>query len=688
MSLAANLVQETTTSTGTGNLTLTTMNGFKSFATAFGTGATLNTFYYFITDVGNNAYEFGTGHMSDSVTFVRDTVIESSNSNALVNFSSGTKNVVNDIGAANQPDISQAQTWTGQQTFPSPIFTGTPTTPTASAGTGGTQVSSQAYADTSAANAANAANAGLQAYAATTSSSDTSSWTYNNGASGIGATFTGPINTAITIDGQAFNVVGRDLFIKDDTQSPSGAFNGLFKLTALQSVATGAVFTRRVDYDQSSDINDTGAIAITNGTVNAGTSYILTTKVTTVGTDPLTYTIFTPAYSNTMRISVYDAAGISQQVVGTTATQTLSNKTFVAPALGTPASGIITNLTGNAEGATVGMPYTTQTSTYAPVAADNGSEISFAGAGANATWTLTSASTLGNKWWCILNNPTAFNLTLKSSSGAIDGVAAGTGYIMYPGERRLVQCTGSAFNTTILGGFQATFTSSGNFTVPAGYQQIEFEVLTGGGSGAARSATGNAGGGAGGTVGKIVLPTTALVSAGSTETITIGAVAAGVSGNTNGTQGNASGFTQNGTSFIIPGPVAATNSATGTSASGGSGSSNLNFLQGGSVTYQSLAEFCYSIGGDVTAANAPEQNSSGFANSFQGGGTGGASSSTSGGTRTGGTSITAGNGGAGGAAGGGNGTNGTSPGGGGGAAVNGGTSGSGAAGRVIVRGVL
>lgn len=37
-----------------------------------------------------------------------------------------------------------------------------------------------------------------------------------------------------------------------------------------------------------------------------------------------------------------------------TATQTLSNKTFVAPALGTPASGVATNLTGTAAGLTAG----------------------------------------------------------------------------------------------------------------------------------------------------------------------------------------------------------------------------------------------------------------------------------------------------------------------------------------------
>ena len=49
--------------------------------------------------------------------------------------------------------------------------------------------------------------------------------------------------------------------------------------------------------------------------------------------------------------ATYDAANIAQQVVGTTATQTLSNKTLTSPTLttpvlGTPASGTLTNCTG------------------------------------------------------------------------------------------------------------------------------------------------------------------------------------------------------------------------------------------------------------------------------------------------------------------------------------------------------
>jgi len=95
-----NLVWQTTISIGTGNLTLAAK--YKTFATAFGTGSTQNVFAYFITHQTAAQWEYGTGHMADSTTLVRDTVIESSNSNAAVDFSNGIKNVTCDVPAEHQ----------------------------------------------------------------------------------------------------------------------------------------------------------------------------------------------------------------------------------------------------------------------------------------------------------------------------------------------------------------------------------------------------------------------------------------------------------------------------------------------------------------------------------------------------------------------------------------------------------
>lgn len=54
-------------------------------------------------------------------------------------------------------------------------------------------------------------------------------------------------------------------------------------------------------------------------------------------------------------LTIPNFASVSDTFVFTTLAQTLSNKTFVAPALGTPASGVMTNVTGTATGLTSGI---------------------------------------------------------------------------------------------------------------------------------------------------------------------------------------------------------------------------------------------------------------------------------------------------------------------------------------------
>ena len=90
----------------------------------------------------------------------------------------------------------------------------------------------------------------------------------------MGATLTGTANTAITIDGFTFTAVGQRLLVNNDTQSPSGAFNGVYSLTVLQGAIVAPVLPT-LDYDTPSDINSTGAIPVVsqaNTTGNVGSS--------------------------------------------------------------------------------------------------------------------------------------------------------------------------------------------------------------------------------------------------------------------------------------------------------------------------------------------------------------------------------------------------------------------------------
>ena len=93
----ADRVKETTAVTGTGTATLLgAATGFQSFS-AVGNG---NTTYYTIAAQSGSEWEVGIGtYTSSGTTLSRDTVLASSNSGSLVNFSAGTKDVFCDYPA-------------------------------------------------------------------------------------------------------------------------------------------------------------------------------------------------------------------------------------------------------------------------------------------------------------------------------------------------------------------------------------------------------------------------------------------------------------------------------------------------------------------------------------------------------------------------------------------------------------
>jgi hypothetical protein len=87
--LLADRVQETTTSTGTGNLTLAgAASGYRSFYATFGAS---QDFYYVIA--GGSAWECGIGQISGTDVLVRGTIKSSSNGGSAVDWAAGTKTV-------------------------------------------------------------------------------------------------------------------------------------------------------------------------------------------------------------------------------------------------------------------------------------------------------------------------------------------------------------------------------------------------------------------------------------------------------------------------------------------------------------------------------------------------------------------------------------------------------------------
>jgi hypothetical protein len=368
-----------------------------------------------------------------------------------------------------------------------------------------------------------------------------------------------------------------------------------------------------------------------------------------------------------------------------------------APAAGDAAANKVLGAGGGWISAASAVTVNAQAGNYTLQASDKSCIISLTGSSA-ATFSFTAPATLGSGWFCYLYNNSTASLTVNpGSSVQIDGL---TSYIMYPGEVRLSQCSGTAFTTILLNGGTATFNTSGTWVRPPGYMGFDIEIISGGASGGSRLTTGNAGGGAGGALYHLRVNASSLIAIGSSETVSVGAVASGVSGNAAGVAGNSSSFTINGVALTVNGGAGGATSAANSAVSPASTGAPTYFItgatffgQGGGVWYAGITSGASAsnipllnagLGGDVSASNVPGVGG----NSVNGGGGGGSSSSASGGTRSGGTSILGGAGGAGGAHTGGNGTNGTAPGGGGGAAVQGGTSGAGAPGRVIIRGLI
>lgn len=89
--LTGDRCKETTTSTGTGTITL--LGAVSQFAALNSAVPVGSKFLYAIVGQTGTEWEVGEGIMLTSSTFTRTTVKSSSNSNAAVTFSAGTKDV-------------------------------------------------------------------------------------------------------------------------------------------------------------------------------------------------------------------------------------------------------------------------------------------------------------------------------------------------------------------------------------------------------------------------------------------------------------------------------------------------------------------------------------------------------------------------------------------------------------------
>lgn len=111
----ANRVFETTTTTGTGSLNLAgAAAGFQTFVDGIGNG---NTCHYEINNGTDWEVGIGTVTAGSPDVLSRDTVLESTNADAKVNWGSGTKNVFVLLSAQHTAETNANNTFTGNNAF-------------------------------------------------------------------------------------------------------------------------------------------------------------------------------------------------------------------------------------------------------------------------------------------------------------------------------------------------------------------------------------------------------------------------------------------------------------------------------------------------------------------------------------------------------------------------------------------
>ena len=293
------------------------------------------------------------------------------------------------------------------------------------------------------------------------STADLGTATYNNGASGVGATLTNAgTQAALVIDGHTCTSTdvtnGIRLLIKNQT---TGAYNGIYVLTNQGSASTNWSMIRATDYDTSgsgtNEIDQGDFVYVISGTANANTSWVQQTPLPiTVGTTALVWVQFGAA--------VTYSAGTGLTLAGTTFS--ITNTTVTAGSYGSAST--VPNYTVNAQG-----QLTAAASTSIAIA---GSQITSGSVGATVGGTGQTTVATGdilygsatNTWSKLTAGTNGYVLTLvggipawAASTGGVTSFSAGTtGFTPASTTTGAITLAGT-LNATNGGTAQSTYTT-------------------------------------------------------------------------------------------------------------------------------------------------------------------------------------------------------------------------------------
>jgi hypothetical protein len=284
-------VKESTTTTGTGTLTLLgAVTGYQAFS-AIGDG---NTCYYAISSGGEDEWEVGIGtYTASGTTLSRDTILSSSAAGIAVDFPAGVKEVFVTY-PSEKAVFEDASGNVVQNQFTSMNVTGTATINVATLTSGtittgassATDIVNKAYVD-------NAVSAAVHFHEPVRVESPINlNATYNNGTDGVGATLTNAgTQAALVVDGVTLNVADRVLVYEQTDQTE----NGVYVVTDVGSVSTNWVLTRSDDTntyitDSPDGLSEGSTFFVREGATGAGETYTCNTQGTIVfGTTNITF---------------------------------------------------------------------------------------------------------------------------------------------------------------------------------------------------------------------------------------------------------------------------------------------------------------------------------------------------------------------------------------------------------------
>lgn len=209
-------------------------------------------------------------------------------------------------------------------------LSGTPALPngttatTQSSGDNTSSLATNAFVTTAINNAIAAVNPAVAVLAASTANVV---GTYIQVGGGIGDTFTVTATGAFSLDGVNIDTLGQRVLFKDQSTASQ---NGVYFCSVVGVSLVSAVFTRALDYDVPSDINNTGSIPVQSGTVNALTSWLLTSQVTSVGSagSALTYAKFSANPTTIPTIASSPTPASNQLALWSSATGLTANQVF------------------------------------------------------------------------------------------------------------------------------------------------------------------------------------------------------------------------------------------------------------------------------------------------------------------------------------------------------------------------